>query len=169
MATGSGWPGGPIFAKTPMSKRSRASAPLGAAAITNAASAAAAPSNRIAPDDASTAGAARLPGVDEAVAVRRLLRQRRRGQRRRDPTARLGGVDDVVDLEQLRRVQRLGVLLRGRRHLADALLPRLLLLDRLELPAERQADRALEAHRTQVRARPGHRQQRLVQAACGHG
>src|SRR3954452_663098 len=66
--------------------------------------------------------ARRLPGVDEAVAARRLRGDGGGGERRGDERPRLRRVDDVVDLEQLRGVERPGVLLRGGGDVAHALL-----------------------------------------------
>src|SRR3954451_13611866 len=75
-----------------------------------------------------------LPGVDEPVRGR--IGHRRRRKRRRDQAAGVGGIDHVVELEQLRGVERLRVLLGCRRHLAHALLARLLVVDLLELPPQ---------------------------------
>jgi hypothetical protein len=93
---------------------------------------------------------------------------RRRRERRRDQRPGLRGIDHVVELEQRRRVQRPGVLLGQRGEVADAPLALALVGDRLELLAQAELDRALEAHRPEVRRRPGDREQRLVQAAGDH-
>src|SRR3954453_8129041 len=109
-----------------------------------------------------------LPRVHETVPVWRYDVLGRSGKSCSDERARFGWIDHVVQLEELRGVDRLRVLLRGRGHLAYALLTRLVVLDRLELLAQPQPHRPLEAHRAQMRRRPGDREHRLVQAAGHH-
>src|SRR5690606_21881588 len=82
--------------------------------------------------------------------------------------ARVGGVDDVVDLEELGGVHRRGVLLGERGELPDATLALLLVGDRLELAPHAEPDRALEPHRTEVRAGPRDGEDRLVERPADH-
>ena len=92
----------------------------------------------------------------------------RRGEGRGDQAACLGRVDHVVDLEEGGGVERLGVLFGGGGEVADAALALGLVVDRLELLAQGELDRALQAHRAEVGGRPGDGEQRLVHAAAGH-
>src|SRR5262249_13825086 len=85
---------------------------------------------------------------------------RHRAERRRDPPARVGRVDHVVELEVGRVAHRLAVLVHAGDHLLED--PGALrgIVDRRELLAVAELDRALEPHAAELARRPGDGEQR---------
>src|ERR1700726_3770675 len=83
-----------------------------------------------------------------------------------DPAAGLSGVDDVVDLEDGGGVERLALVVGG---LDEMVEQRPGIIGGFELLAEAEPYRALQAHPAEFPGRPGHREQRNLEAAAGHG
>src|SRR5438309_5410720 len=103
------------------------------------------------------------PGIDEAPPD--LAFRPRRVQPAQDPVARLRWIDDGVELEERGHIERRAAPVRLRDERLRHLLAGGGILDRLELPAHPDADRALEIHSTELSGGPGDVEKRRMEMA----
>src|SRR6185369_8838888 len=111
-----------------------------------------------------------LPRINARPLLRRArLRFRYRAQAGHDPLPRIGGIDHLVDLQHGGDRDRLAVGVELVDLGAVVLLALDRVLDRFHLLAEAEPDVALQPHAAELARRPGHREERGVEAAADHG